>query len=141
MEKKQRIGTCIALAACMTLGLVGGAQAATSHSISYKYFDDAGNLVGQKVTLCSNITRHAATVDTQYYIMEQTSCSPTNPPPPLDEEVTPDVGLPGTIVSSYNLPSFLSISAACVMAECQPTGTAEVVEIQDKGWTWLPGLD
>lgn len=143
MQRKNIRAVQVGLAACISFGLACSANAATAHSSSNKYFDAAGNLVGQNVLLCDNVTRHAGTVGTPYFISEETNCSPAKNPPPLITEDPDDTGgaFPGTAVNSWILPPTITIAEACVVAQCAGKGEVEVQEIQNQGWTWLPGLD
>ena len=108
--------------------------------------------MGQNVLLCDNVTRHAGTVGTPYFISEETNCSPAKNPPPLTTEEPDDTGgaYPGTAVTSWiprrgiaqcTIPSTITIADACIVAQCTGKGEVEVQEIQNQGWTWLPGLD
>lgn len=117
----------IAFVALSFVGFVGTANALALTATSIKYFDENGNIVGQFVRQCDALTYHGGNTHTAYTITEATACG-SNP--------GPHYIVPGTIVTGYTLPGFLSISTACGIAECEPTGTAEPGMLNDKGWTW-----
>ncbi|MET4677889.1 MULTISPECIES: hypothetical protein [unclassified Luteibacter] len=118
----------IALTAALLLGCAGSANALSPNATSRKFFDENGALVGQDIRLCNALTYHAGNTHTAYLITEEVNCG-TNP------------GLryivPGTIITHYTLPGFLSISTACGIAECSPADAAEPEMLNDKGWTWV----
>lgn len=121
------------------LGFTNAAFAQTPYSTSNIYFDETGAVVGQNILLCSNLAYHAGNIHTAYSITQTISCtsypngSPTQSPPP-------DVIVPGTQVTSYVLPSFVTITQGCSAAECVPAGSPELPRLTDKGWTWQTGL-
>lgn len=110
------------------LGFVGNAHALAQNATSIKYFDESGAIVGQFIRLCGAQTYHGGNTHTAYTITEETNCGSN---PGLHYIV------PNTIVTSYTLPGFLSISTACGIAECEPAGVAEPERLLDKGWTWV----
>ncbi|GAA0709378.1 hypothetical protein FHW84_000665 [Dyella sp. SG562] len=128
-----------ALSALVFLGLAGAAHAATPYSTSNIYFDESGAVVGQNILLCSNLAYHAGNIHTAYSITQTIACTsypngaPITTPPP-------DVIVPGTQVTSYVLPSFLTITQGCAAAECVQAGSPELPRLVDKGWTWQTGL-
>ncbi|MDQ0009479.1 hypothetical protein J2T07_001656 [Luteibacter jiangsuensis] len=117
----------LALVALPFLGFAGNAHALAQNATSHKYFDENGALVGQDIRLCSALSYHAGNTHTAYLITEETNCIGN---PGLDYIV------PNTIITSYTLPGFLSISTACGVAECEHAGVAEPSRLLDKGWTW-----
>ncbi|SFW76094.1 DUF6289 family protein [Luteibacter sp. UNCMF366Tsu5.1] len=117
----------LALAAISLFGIVGNAYALSLTSTSIKYFDENGAIVGQFLRTCEAVTYHGGNTHTAYTIYEATPCG-SNP--------SPHYIVPGTIITNYTLPGFLTISAACGPAECEPAGIAEPRLLQDKGWTF-----
>ncbi|MBT2116619.1 hypothetical protein KK141_06630 [Dyella sp. LX-66] len=117
----------LAMIALPLFGTVGTAHALSQNTVSNKFFDENGVLVGQQILLCNALAYHAGNIHTAYTITESVACSKN---PPLDYIV------PGTIITAYTLPGALSISSACGQAECAPAGAPEPLRITDKGWTW-----
>jgi hypothetical protein len=116
----------------LLLAVAGSANAAATYNESLKYFDENGNLVGQRITLCDNHAYHAGNTHTAYSIDEEIYCQGANDPNPP----TPDYIVPGTRVVSYTLPGFLSIQQACSIAECTRADIPVIDRLLDKGWTW-----
>lgn len=127
---KKAIHACGAIAA-LAFCLCGTTFAATPTANSYKYFDETGALVGQQILLCSNLAYHAGNIHTAYKIVEQTKCGSGG--------IELDYIVPGTIITSYTLPGFLTISNACSIAECEPAYAPEPERLTDKGWTFQSG--
>lgn len=120
----------IALLGIMTLGAITPAQAATSYTRSLKYFSESGQVVGQQIIYCNNVTKRGGNINTAYHITEVNVCTPAAP--------APTVIVPGTQVTAYTLPAFLTISAACGLAQCISSGMYPD-EMTGVSWTWSNG--
>lgn len=126
------------LSAAILLGTTAAAHAATLYSTSNIYFDETGAVVGQNILLCTNLAYHAGNIHTAYYITQTVSCT-TYPNGAPVQSPPPDVIVPGTQVTYYVLPGFLSITQACAEAECVSAGSPVLPRLVDKGWTWQTG--
>ena len=117
----------LALAALSFFAFAGSAHALAQNATSHKYFDETGALVGQDIRICTAQSYHGGNTHTAYHITEEVPCGGN---PSLDYIV------PGTIVTEYVLPGFLSISTACGIADCEPTYVPEPRRLLNHGWTW-----
>lgn len=117
----------LALIAIPLFGVVGNAYALSQNATSIKYFDENGAIVGQFLRRCDAVTFHGGNTHTAYTLTEEVNCG-SNP--------APHYIVAGTIITHYTLPGFLTISAACGLAECDPPGTPEPTLLTDKGWTF-----
>jgi hypothetical protein len=69
----------VALASLAPLALASNvANAVTSHAQSRFWFDSSGNLIGQSILYCSNVTQHKGTAvaTNPYFINIQYDCPP-----------------------------------------------------------------
>ncbi|WP_426701002.1 hypothetical protein ACPPVV_16745 [Rhodanobacter sp. Col0626] len=116
------------LALALVAGTTGVASAATVTSHSVKYLDESGVVVGQQYLLCNNEVGHGGNIHTAYKIDEKTGCG--NFPQPA-------VIVPNTLITSYTLPGSVTISQACLVAECSPGYSPEVERLNR--WTYSVG--
>lgn len=96
------------------------ASASVASASSVKYFDESGQVVGQQITTCSlSRSAHYGNIHTAYHISESAPCT-------LGQESHPAPIVPGTRVTAYTLPGFLSIQEACVRAVCASKEATEL---------------
>ena len=98
--------------------VAGAASAAVSSSVTYIFYDAAGQAVGETRLTCQNHGFYGGRTNTYYYVSIELPCSGS--------------GGTGT-VGGYRLPAGLTIQQACSEAYCDavsgpPPGVSEWVE-------------
>jgi hypothetical protein len=104
----------VALGASLALAAVS-AQANVAQAHSYTFFDENGTVVGQTIILCTNASGSYGNVHTAYSITQYSPCS-------TETQQHPASIVPGTHVTAYTLPGFLTIQQACMWAHCDDSG-------------------
>lgn len=98
------------LATVLATAISSTAFAAIEQAQSIKYLDDSGQVVGQRIALCSNWSGAYGNVHTAYHITEVANC--------IGREQHPASIVPGTHITAYTLPSNLTIQQVCTYAQC-----------------------
>jgi hypothetical protein len=93
------------------------AQAAVAQAHGYTFFDENGQVVGQTIMLCTNQGGSYGNVHTAYHVTEYSSCNSPGAP------THPESIVPGTHVTAYTLPGFMTIQDACRNMHCSDEGT------------------
>lgn len=86
------------------------AVAAIEQAQSTKYLDESGQVVGQRIALCSNWSGAYGNVHTAYHITEIANC--------IGRDQHPASIVPGTHITAYTLPANLTIQQVCTYAQC-----------------------
>lgn len=123
----------IALGIVLAVG-AASAQAAVSQAHSYTYFDENGLVVGQTIMLCTNQGGSYGNVHTAYMVTEYASCNSSG------GETHPEAIVPGTHITAYTLPGFMTVQDACRAMHCADVSTIGLLAfwpINDYG-PWVP---
>jgi hypothetical protein len=137
-----------ALTKISLMGLIAGsvfmgkAYALPMYASSVVYFDASGHVIGQTVHYCNNISKHAGTINGQYYRTDTFLCGAGSSDYSNIRGLQCDASdnchevllsaPPGGVAEEYNLPAGMTVQQSCQIARCPAPGEPEPSE--------LPGL-
>lgn len=125
------------------------ANATTPYAHAYTYFNSSGQVVGGEVLFCNGGSYHTGTLNTQYGVFAEASCTlPCKPSGYLGGpcggpyKMPVDSIVPGTGVVQYVLPGIMTIDDACLNehAQCLSGGAQPTLPNYGFGsWTYGTG--